>query len=119
MQVHLNTDDNIQNRESLAQWVESELKDKLARFRDHITRIEVHLSDVNAARVGDNDKRCTLEARVNGRPPVAVSHDAGTEADAFRGAVDRLMRAVDSAIGRARDARGHESIRKTEDPGED
>ena len=111
MQVQLNTDDNIQGRDSLAAWVDSELKDKLSRFRDQITRIEVHLSDTNAARVADNDKRCTLEARLAGRPPLAVSHDAGTVADAFRGSVDKLTRSLGSALGRARDAHGHESIR--------
>ncbi len=111
MQVHLNTDDNIQNRDSLVQWAEGELKDKLARFRDHITRIEVHLSDVNAARAGDNDKRCKLEARVAGRPPIAVTHDAGSVAEALRGAGEKLLRSVDSALGRARDAHGTESIR--------
>jgi hypothetical protein len=111
MQVQLNTDDNIQGRDSLAAWVESGLKDKLSRFREQITRIEVHLSDTNAGRAGDNDKRCKLEARLAGRPPLAVSHDAGTVADALRGSVDKLTRSLDSALGRARDAHGHESIR--------
>lgn len=111
MHIQLNTDDHIEGTESLAAWVDGELKDKLARFRDHITRVEVHLSDTNAGRSGDADKRCMLEARVTGRQPVAVSHDAGEVAAAFRGATDKLLRAVDTALGRARDAHGRESIR--------
>ncbi len=111
MQIQVNADDNIQRPESLAEWVENELKGKLGRFRDHVTRIEVHLSDTNAGRVGDNDKRCTLEARTSGRPPVTVTHDAGSVADAVRGGGDKLARALDSAIGRARDARGTQTIR--------
>lgn len=111
MQIQLNTDDHIEGTEALAAWVDGELKDKLARFRDQITRIEVHLSDTNAGRAGDADKRCKLEARLTGRSPVAVSHDAAEVAMALRGAIDKLLRAVDTAVGRARDAHGRESIR--------
>ena len=82
MQVQLNTDSHVQGAESLAAWVETELKDKLARFRDQITRIEVHLSDINGERVGGDEKRCLLEARLTGRQPVAVSHNADKVADA-------------------------------------
>ncbi len=111
MQIQLNTDTNVQGRESLAAWVETELKQKLPRFRDHITRIEVHLSDASASRVGETDKRCKLEARLAGRQPVAVSHDAAKVADAFHGAVDKLLRKLETALGRERDARGRDSIR--------
>ena len=111
MQVQLNTDANVHGRDTLAAWVEKELKAKLPRFLDHITRIEVHLSDASAARVGETDKRCKLEARLSGRQPVAVSHDAAKVADAFHGALDKLQRKLDTVLGRVRDARGRESIR--------
>ncbi len=111
MQVQLNTDANVQGRESLAHWVEGELQKELQRFRDHVTRIEVHLSDANATRAGEADKRCKLEARLAGRQPVAVSHDAGKVADAFHGAVVKLQRKLDTALGRVRDAHGRDSIR--------
>ena len=67
MQVHVNTDDHIQGGESLAQWITDESKSRLSRFQDHITRLEVFLTDVDAAKSGVNDKRCRLEARVTGR----------------------------------------------------
>lgn len=111
MQIQLNTDDHVQGTDSLAEWTERELKDKLARFRDQVTRVEVHFSDVNATRVSDVDKRCKLEARLAGRQPLAVSHDAGKIADALQGAAAKLVRALDTSLGRARDARGRESIR--------
>lgn len=117
MQVQLNTDHNVQGSESLALWAEGELKDKLARFKDHITRIEVHLSDASAARVGVADKRCKLEARLAGRKPVTVTHDAAKVPEAFHGAADKLGRALDTSLGRVRDHRARESIRgATEDP---
>jgi len=111
MQVQLNTDSRVQGVESLATWVETELKGKLARFRDQITRIEVHLSDVNGERVGGGEKRCLLEARLTGRQPVAVSHNADKVADAVYGAADKMLRALDSALGKARNVKGGETIR--------
>lgn len=110
MQIQLNTDDHIQGADSLAAWVDSELTGKLSRFRDHVTRIEVHLSDVNGPRSGAGDKRCLLEARIAGRQPVAVSHDAGKVGESVIGAADKLVRALDTVFGKAH-AKGRESIR--------
>ena len=111
MQVQLNTDNRVQGAESLGVWAEKELKDKLVRFRDQITRIEVHLSDVNGERVGGDEKRCLLEARITGRAPVAVSHNAPKVADALHGAADKLLRMLDSTLGKARNVKGGETIR--------
>ncbi|MDC8783897.1 HPF/RaiA family ribosome-associated protein [Roseateles koreensis] len=111
MQFQLNTDEHIQGTEQLAAWVETELKGKLTRFRDQLTRIEAHMSDANGVRVGDHDKRCKLEARMAGLQPVVVSHDAGTVADALHGAADKLLRALDSTVGKLRDAHGRDTIR--------
>ncbi|MBY0236273.1 MAG: HPF/RaiA family ribosome-associated protein, partial [Burkholderiaceae bacterium] len=87
-------------------------------FRDQITRIEVHLSDASATRVGDHDKRCKLEARLAGRQPVLVSHDAANVADSLHGAAEKLLRAVDSTLGKLRDAHGRETIRGADSGGE-
>jgi ribosome-associated translation inhibitor RaiA len=111
MQIQLNTDEHVQGDDSMAAWTERELNDKLARFQDQVTRIEVHLSDLNAGRAGTADKRCKLEARLAGRQPVAVSHDADKVAVALTGAATKLVRALDTALGRVRDARGRDSIR--------
>lgn len=111
MQIQLNTDNHVHGEASLADWTERELRDRLRRFADHVTRIEVHLSDVNGARPGEQDKRCKLEARLAGRQPLAVSHDAGKVADALHGAAEKLVRALDSTLGKLRDAHGRETIR--------
>jgi hypothetical protein len=111
MHIQLNTDNHIQGDDKLAAWVQAELGSKLDRFRDTVTRIEVHLSDTNASRGGAADKRCTLEARPAGRQPVSVTHDAATVADSLHGAARMLMRALDTAQGRVRDAHGRDTIR--------
>ncbi len=111
MQIKVHTDAHIEASDAFSKWVESELSDKLARFRDHITRVEVHFADDNADKSGNQDKRCLLEARLAGHDPVAVSHHAPKVADALSGSMDKLRRALDSTIGRLRDQAGRESIR--------
>ncbi|GKS77813.1 HPF/RaiA family ribosome-associated protein [Acidovorax sp. SUPP950] len=111
MQVQVHTDDYIQGGESLAQWIHDETNSRLARFRDHLTRVEVFLSDVDAGKSGAADKRCVVEARAAGRPPVAASADADKLADAFTSAVEKAARALDTDLGRLKDRHGRETIR--------
>ena len=100
MLIQLNTDNNIQRDESVQRHLEQTLESNMGRFAKQITRIEVHLSDVNAGKQGDDDKRCLLEARLEGRPPVVASDDAATVASAISGAARKLQRALDASLGK-------------------
>ena len=118
MQVQVHTDDNIQGGESLAHWIQEESNVRLARFRDSITRIEVFLTDSAAGKVSSNDKRCRVEARPAGRQPVTVTADADKVADAFTGALEKLIRALDADLGRVKDRHARETIRTQDQPEE-
>ena len=119
MQVQVHTDDNIQGGESLAQWIQEESTARLGRFREHLTRIEVFLTDTAAGKDSAKDKRCRVEARPAGRQPVAVTADAGKVADAFTGALEKLIRALDADLGRVKDRHARETIRTHEQPDEE
>jgi ribosome-associated translation inhibitor RaiA len=103
MQIQINTDKNIQGREALAGELSSSIESALSRFSQHITRVEVHLSDENSEAKGGNDKRCLMEARLEGRPPVAVTDRASTVEVAVKGASAKLARSIDSTLGRLND----------------
>jgi len=111
MHIQLNTDASIHGSDSMNEWATRELTDRLARFRDHITRVEVHLTDINSARGGELDKRCVLEVRLAGRQPLAVTHVADRVADALVGACTKLQHALDAALGKDRDAHRRDTIR--------
>jgi ribosome-associated translation inhibitor RaiA len=100
MDVLVNTDSSIQGTESLASDVEAAVRHALARFSERLTRVEVHLSDENAGKGGDDDTRCLMEARVAGRNPTAVTHHAADVTRAVSGAVDKLKRALDTEFGK-------------------
>ena len=102
MIIQFNTDNNIDGNERLSGYLETQLSEGLSRFDSHITRIEVHLSDENANKEGKNDKRCLLEARLEGMQPIAVTNHDNTIEQAVNGALDKLKAALDSAIGKLR-----------------
>jgi ribosome-associated translation inhibitor RaiA len=112
MQVQVNTDHNIEGPEVFTTQVRGIVESALTRFSDHITRVEVHLSDENSHKSGQNDKRCMLEARLEGRQPIAVTHQAATLEEAVRGAADKMTRSIESTVGRLRDQKN----RRTDPP---
>jgi ribosome-associated translation inhibitor RaiA len=103
MQVLTNTDRTIEGHEALAAQVSGVVKSSLRRVADHITRVEVHLSDENSHKFGQDDKRCVMEARLEGRRPIAVTHQAATLDQAIDGAAEKLTRLIESTLGRLRD----------------
>ena len=101
MLVQLNTDANIQGTESLAQQVDTSIRDTLGHLSRQVTRVEVHLSDSNSSsKDGPADFRCVLEARPASHQPVAVSHQAPSLPEAVDGAVAKLRRSLQSLFGR-------------------
>jgi ribosome-associated translation inhibitor RaiA len=103
--VQVNTDSSIEGPEALIADVESSINSGLARFAGRITRVEVHLSDQNGGKGGTDDKRCMIEARIEGLQPIAVTDTSGTINQAVDGAVGKLKRAIQSTLGKLRDNR--------------
>jgi ribosome-associated translation inhibitor RaiA len=106
VQIQLNTDGNIDGHEAMATQVSSVVESALSRFSDHITRVEIHLSDENSKKkAGNDDMRCMMEARLEGRQPIAVTHQAATLDQAVDGAADKLTKLIENTLGRLRDHR--------------
>lgn len=103
MNIQVNTDHNIQGSAELNAYVQTSLSEAFERFNGAITRIEVHLSDENAGKTGENDKRCLLEARVSHHSPIVVSHHADTIHEAIESASHKLLRSLDSMVGKLTD----------------
>ncbi len=100
MQFQLNTDANIQGDDRLAEVAETLVTSSLGHLTSRLTRIEVHLADVNAAKGGADDIVCRIEARPEGMQPQIVTHaDADVEA-ALRGASKKIRALLDSEFGK-------------------
>jgi hypothetical protein len=105
MHIEISTDNNITGSDDLTAQTKETVQKVLAHFAGKITRVEVHLSDTNATKSGQDDKHCMIEARLEGRQPIAVTHAAATLERATKEAADKLKRSLESALGRVRD--GH------------
>ncbi len=101
MKIQVNTDANIEGREALAARVEETVTRVLDRYKSQVTRVEVHLGDENGARKSRDDKRCVMEARLEGRQPVAATDHADTLDQAIRGAAEKLVRLLGNQLGKA------------------
>ena len=107
MFIQINTDNQIESDAARDAQLEEQIRQRLARFEGRITDVEIHVSDINGPRGGNSDLRCTLEARVNGVPPVAVSDHGATVDRAILGAAKKAVRALDHQLGKLADTKGH------------
>jgi ribosome-associated translation inhibitor RaiA len=106
MQIQVSTDNHIQGSAELTQNITAMVEATLDRFRERITRVEVHLGDENSAeKGGDDDKRCKLEVRLAGRQPTTVTHHAPSIELAVEGAAEKMEKLLTSTLGRLDDVR--------------
>lgn len=110
MQIQINTHDTAGDDDFTGR-VEAAVAAGLDRFADQITRVEVHLTDVNGGKGGAADKRCMIEARPTHHQPVAVTHQAGTIPLAIDGALEKARRVLDRALAARSDHKGAASVR--------
>ncbi|MFT4820148.1 MAG: hypothetical protein ACI8PP_001648 [Candidatus Pseudothioglobus sp.] len=103
MKIQLNTDDHVDGTKMLAAEVSAILEQALERFGEHVTRVEVHLSNENGGKRSQQDLRCMLEARLEGLQPLVVTEHATTPKQAVHGAALKLLHLLDSKLGRQQD----------------
>ena len=99
MHVQVNSH-HIPGSVELHEWVGSTVEERLERFDDFLTRIEVHVSDENAEKAGADDKRCQIEARPKGHQAVSVTHKAESLQLAVDGAAEKMRHALEHLVGK-------------------
>jgi hypothetical protein len=100
MLVQVNHDSSVRIAEDTAERLSRVVEDSLSPYGERITRVEMHLADVNADKGGAMDKRCALEARAANLQPIAVTHQAQSLAVAIDGALEKLTHALSHALGK-------------------
>jgi ribosome-associated translation inhibitor RaiA len=104
MHFQVRTDSNIENSESLIEAIRADVDATLVpRFGDQLRRVEVYLQDENSHKSGSRDKRCAIEVHLAGYPTIAVDDKADSIDEAVDGALEKMLRAIDKALGRLND----------------
>lgn len=101
MTVLFNTDKAIDWNERHNEHFTGLVKGELDRFSDHITRVEVHLSDQNGIKEGKNDIRCLMEVRIEGRKPIATSDQSDSIELSVSGALEKMQASLRTTLDRA------------------
>lgn len=99
MQVQVNIK-HMESSARLQEWVTAAVTDQLDHFDDHLTRVEIYLSDDNAHKAGADDKRCQIELRPKGHQAMSVSHKADSLEQAVNGAATKARRALENMMGK-------------------
>ena len=95
MDFQFNTDNNIDGSQQVADSIESSLRDTLSRHTDQLTRLIVHVREETADRY-----TATLEARIEGQQPQAVTGTGGSVDGAAMDAGDKMQRLLKSHFGK-------------------
>lgn len=100
MKIQFNTDKTISGEERQEEYFSNLIAKELDRFNAHLTRVEVHLKDENGHKENFKDIHCVLEARLEGKKPIAAKDNGTSVSSAVTGATMKLKAALTTAIGR-------------------
>ena len=100
MTILINTDNTLSGEKRSDDFFTYQITEALHRFESHITRIEVHLKDESGKKDGFNDISCLLEARLEGRQPIAITNQADTIELAITGAIDKIKTSIETILGK-------------------
>ena len=112
MHIQLNTNEGIKGDERMVETVEAEIMDALSHFQDHISSVDVYLSDANKTKHGADDKICVIEARPNGKPPIAASHQAESIQEALTVAAEKMQHRLEHNFGKQNHHKGGDTVRR-------
>lgn len=101
MQVQFYSDSSVMGTENVAERIEARVREKLARFEDRLTRLEVHVHGDHRHTHGHDDKACTIEARPRSGRAIGVTEHGSTVDDAARKAAMTLGQRLDRHFGKA------------------
>jgi Sigma 54 modulation protein / S30EA ribosomal protein len=94
MKIQVNSDKTINLDASLTGLVNDKSTSALDRFAEKLTRVEIHLSDIDNNKTGRPDKRCLIEVRPAGDRPLATSAIATTTESAVDAALGKMKRSL-------------------------
>jgi hypothetical protein len=100
IKIQVNSDRTIAVDARLIHFVEAEARRVLSRFAGRVSRVEVHLSDVNGNKPGQIDKRCLIEARPKSARPRTASAKAATIPSAVGTALGKMRRSLTTFFDR-------------------
>lgn len=102
MHIEINTS-NFTYSDSLESHVYESIDRTFGRYADHVTRVEIHLADLNGdMKSGPDDKRCLIEARPAGLNPLVVEDRNSDFYEAVANATDKMRTVLEKRLAHER-----------------
>lgn len=98
MTIQFNTDRHISRKEELESRARTIISSQLNRFKEQITNINVHLSGDKGSELGQNGKRCMLEARLENKQPITVTSYDETIEQSINDSLDKLKTSIETVL---------------------
>ncbi|MBM3928563.1 MAG: HPF/RaiA family ribosome-associated protein [Sphingomonadales bacterium] len=100
MLVQINTDSRVEGPQDVTASYEERVQERLSRFADRLTRVEVHVRDADGHRNGPRGIEVALEARPAGGQPITVTDHGSDPAATLNGALRKAVDALDRTFGK-------------------
>lgn len=100
MLVQINTDNRIAGSAGFSQAMETRLRERLDRFSSRLTRVELHVRDVDGTTNGANGVEAKLEVRPAGGAPLLTTAQGPDPDAALAGALRKIVELLDRAFGK-------------------
>ena len=106
MIFQFNSDNQTPADSGVADQMETLVRARLEHVSDRLSRVEVHVGDVNGPR-GGSDIRCAIELRPEGMQPISASDEAPNIEAAVASATDKALTAFNRQVGKQTSRKGH------------
>ena len=100
MNIQINSDRTIDVDANLTARVKEDATRLLSRFETKLTRVEIHLTDIDNQKSGRADKRCLVEVRPAGDNPLTATATTATTESAVDQALRKMQRSLTTFFGR-------------------
>jgi hypothetical protein len=102
MDFQFNTGNKVDGDARMDEHFETRFRQRLARFESRLSRIEVHVRDVDGTRrSGPEGIEAGIEARPKSGDPIRVTEHGATPEAAVGAALQTLVARLDSIFGKA------------------
>jgi ribosome-associated translation inhibitor RaiA len=100
MNIQVSSDRTIDVDANLTAKVKEDASRILSRFETKLTRVEIHLTDIDNQKSGRADKRCLVEVRPAGDNPLTASATTATTESAVDQALRKIQRSLITFFGK-------------------
>jgi ribosomal subunit interface protein len=100
MKIQVNSDNTVAVDAAMKTYVRGEVTRILDRFAAKVTRVEVHLADIDKTKNSQGDKRCLVEVRPAGADPRSTSANANDMQTAVGEALRKMQRSLTTFFGK-------------------